>query len=95
MEEETSEEEKPYDSPMDVEFIPYKLIYKVHRNIQSSQVEITQIPHYYRPPTPEEEPPVEPEPEPEPVPVVKVFAPPLKPLKEKGNWWDLIKPIIR
>lgn len=96
MEEEETSEEKTYTKPMDVEYIPYIIVYKIHRNIESSQVEIVQVPHFYREPTPpEEEPPIEPEPEPEPEPTAKVFAPPLKPLKEKGNWWDLIKPIVR
>lgn len=78
---------------LDVEFIPYVLVHKVHRNLKSSQVEIFPIPYYYKEQTPEPEPEREGEIEQEPPPVEVVYAPPLPAFKEKKNWWDFFRPV--
>lgn len=78
---------------MDVEFIPYVLLHRIHRNLKSSQVEITVLPHYFRDVTPEPEPELDTEAEPEIPPPTVIFAPPLPALKEKKNWWDFIRPV--
>lgn len=91
--EEKHASDRPEATAMDVEFIPYVLLHKVHRNLKSSQVEILPIPHYFREMTPESEPEPEPEPEPDIPPPTVVFAPPLPALKEKQNWWDFVRSV--
>lgn len=79
-------------SPYDVEFLPLKLLYKVHRSLLGSQVEIVPVPWYYKPVEVEYEPEAEVETEPEVRPLSVTYAAPLKPLQEGENWWDLANP---
>ena len=98
-EKENQPSEKPPQTPTgpaapDIDFIPYILVHKVHRNLKSSQVEIVPLHHYFRDATPEPEPEGEGEQETEiPGPPPVIYAPPLPALKEKKNWWDFFRPI--
>lgn len=82
-----------YENPLDVEFLSLVLVHNIHRDRQSSQVEIVQKPYYQKELTPEPEPEMEGEIELEAEPPAVVYAPPLKALKEKRNWWDFHKPV--